>query len=229
MMRGRRVVKGCIEQWRANTVCLQETKLQGNLQEIVKQLWGRRGVNFACLEASVKFSILINGAPEGFFASQRGIRQGDPLSPFSFIFAMEGLNNMIKTAKDSLHINGRKSHVYPINLVPNIDLLASILEGGVGALPSIYLGMPLKAKSKSNEIWDSVLEKCKKKLSRWKAQYLFIGSRLTLVNAVLDALPTYMLTLFPIPTDVVQRLEKIKIRLRDAFSGKETKPERVIT
>lgn len=84
----------------------------------------------------------------------------------------------------------------------------------MGALPAIYLGMPLGAKSQSKEIWNSVLEKCEKKLVRWKAQYLSKGGRLTLINAVLDALPTYMLTLFPIPAGVVQRLDKLR---RDFF------------
>lgn len=102
-----------------------------------------------------------------------------------------------------LYINWRKNHIYPINPVSNMEYLTSILGGEVGTLPFIYLEMPLGAKSWSIEIWDNVLEKCERKLSRWKAQYLSMGGRLTLINAFLDALPTYILTLFPIPTSVV--------------------------
>uniref|UniRef100_A0A0V0HG43 Putative ovule protein n=1 Tax=Solanum chacoense TaxID=4108 RepID=A0A0V0HG43_SOLCH len=39
-----------------------------------------------------------------------------------------------------LHINWGKSHLYPINMVSNMELLASVLGGEVGALPAIYLG-----------------------------------------------------------------------------------------
>lgn len=48
---------------------------------------------------TVKSSVLINGSPSGSFPSERGLRQGDPLSPFLFILAMEGLNDMLRTAK----------------------------------------------------------------------------------------------------------------------------------
>lgn len=51
-----------------------------------------------------------------------------------------------------LHINGRKNSLYPINEVTNMESLAFILGGEIGALPSVYLGMPLRAKSKSKEV-----------------------------------------------------------------------------
>jgi hypothetical protein len=41
--------------------------------------------------------VLINGGPTEKFPSKRGLRQRDPLSPFLFLLAAEGLNVMIKT------------------------------------------------------------------------------------------------------------------------------------
>lgn len=58
--------------------------------------------------STISFSVLINGAPAGFFPSQRGLRQGDPLPPFLFIIAMEGLNDMLKTAQANSWIRGFK-------------------------------------------------------------------------------------------------------------------------
>jgi len=113
-------------------------------------------------------------------------------------------------AISGLHINWNKSHLYPINVVPEMDHLSQIMGGAIGTLPSIYLGMPLGAEYRSIDIWNPILEKCEKKLTRWRSQYLSLGGRLTLINSVLDALPTYMLSIFHIPQSVVQRLDKIR-------------------
>ena len=49
--------------------------------------------------------------------------------------------------------------MYPINNVSNMEELPWILGGEVGSLPTIYLGIPLGAKSKALNIWNPVIEK----------------------------------------------------------------------
>ena len=44
----------------------------------------------------VSYSIRINGVPRGNIFPSRGIRQGDPLSPYIFILCAEGLSSLIK-------------------------------------------------------------------------------------------------------------------------------------
>ena len=52
---------------------------------------------YFCL-STVRFSILINGTPCGFFNSTRGIRQGDLLSPLLFVLVMEALSRLMDKA-----------------------------------------------------------------------------------------------------------------------------------
>lgn len=49
--------------------------------------------------STVRFSVIIHRVPNGFFPSQRGLRQDDPLSPFLFILAMEGMSNLLNKAR----------------------------------------------------------------------------------------------------------------------------------
>lgn len=53
------------------------------------------------------------------------------------------------------------------------------------------------------------MERCEKKLSRWKSQYLSLGGRVTLIKSVLDGLPIYMMSLFPIPWNIEKKVNRL--------------------
>lgn len=61
----------------------------------------------ACITTPT-FSILINGSASHFFHSERGLRQGCPLSPLLFLLVMEGLTRLIISAKREGALNGLK-------------------------------------------------------------------------------------------------------------------------
>ena len=67
------------------------------LEAVMKKLgFNDRRIKFLMLcVTTVSYSILVNGEPKGLIHPSRGIRQGDPISPFLFLLFTEGFHGLI--------------------------------------------------------------------------------------------------------------------------------------
>ena len=73
--------------------------------------------------STVSYSVLLNGQPVGNIKPTRGLRQGDPLSPYLFLLCAMGLQGLIKKAETNDDIRGvsicrngpRVSHLFFAN------------------------------------------------------------------------------------------------------------------
>ncbi|GJT93605.1 hypothetical protein Tco_1082450 [Tanacetum coccineum] len=58
--------------------------------------------------------------------------------------------------------------------------------------------------------WNEVVERVKKRLSKWKMKTLSIGGRLTLLKSVLGSMPIFHMSIFKVPSGVLRTLESIR-------------------
>ena len=68
-------------------------------------LWVRMVMN---LVTTVSFQVLFNGSKLEPFTPSRGIRQGDPISPYLFLIAAEGMSCLLKNRSESSALHGIK-------------------------------------------------------------------------------------------------------------------------
>ena len=72
------------------------------------------------LVTTVSFSVLLNGDHLDSFLPSRGIRQGDPISPYLFLLAAEGLSCLLKSRNQSSNLSG-------IKVAPSAPMVSHLL------------------------------------------------------------------------------------------------------
>ena len=103
---------------KANSYCalkLDMMKAYDRLEwDYLEAIMGKLGFATAWIKTvmsmvrSVSFSVLFNGERLDQFMPSRGIRQGDPISPYLFLIAAKGLSCLLKTSSLSSNIVGLK-------------------------------------------------------------------------------------------------------------------------
>ncbi|GKV37224.1 hypothetical protein SLEP1_g45281 [Rubroshorea leprosula] len=107
-----------------------------------------------CL-ASSSVSVLINGSPTNQFLVSKGLRQGDPLSPFLFLIVAEGLNGLMSSAVEKqlykgVMIGNEGVAVSHLQFADDTIFFGEASEDNIGVIKSIMRTFELSSGLKIN-------------------------------------------------------------------------------
>ncbi|KAA0058554.1 LINE-1 retrotransposable element ORF2 protein [Cucumis melo var. makuwa] len=172
--------------------------------------------------SNVTYSIIVNGKPQGRIKANRGLRQGDPLSPFLFVIAMDYLSRLLSHLESSGAIKGvclandcNISHIlfaddillfvedndYFLN---NLRMALSLFERPQGSKLICQNQLWFQLMSSGLELWSVLLLE----LNNWKYAHISKGGRLTLIKSTLSSLPIYQLSVFQAPSSTYKNIKK---------------------
>ncbi|GJT14880.1 RNA-directed DNA polymerase, eukaryota, reverse transcriptase zinc-binding domain protein [Tanacetum coccineum] len=183
--------------------------------------------------SSARSSVFVNGSPTPEFDLQRGFRQGDPLSPFLFILAMEGLHTLSCKAEELGLFKGASfsrdnmtvSHLmYADDVIFLCEWSETNARNLICLLRCFFLMSGLKINVHKSYVLgvgvsDMEVSNVAKIIGRGVAKlpmkYLGVpvGSNmasLTLIKVVHGNLHTYYLSVYKLPSNVQHKLESIR-------------------
>ncbi|GKB51750.1 RNA-directed DNA polymerase, eukaryota [Tanacetum coccineum] len=113
--------------------------------------------------------------------------------------------NMCKSKIMGIHVEGDLLNIRRLNR-----------ESGSCNIWFVYLGAKVGGKMSRVKEWNEVVDKVVSQLSKWKMKTLSIRGRLTLLKSVLGSIPIFHMSIYRVPSRVLQQLESIRNRF---FNG----------
>jgi ribonuclease HI len=214
--------------------------------------------------SSVKYSVIVNGDPCGQITPSRGIRQGDPISPYLFLLCAEALSSLVGQANRDGLLSGvptskRGPHISHLffaddslffcraNIAQwsNLSAILRTYEGASGQKLNIsktaiffsrntptaeketilefagisttnrydtYLGLPAIVGRSRVKAFRSIVERVAKRLQDWKLRFLSQAGKEILLKAVVQAIPSYCMSVFLFPKTLSAEINSLMQR-----------------
>ncbi|GKF69376.1 putative RNA-directed DNA polymerase, eukaryota, reverse transcriptase zinc-binding domain protein, partial [Tanacetum coccineum] len=107
-----------------------------------------------CLNSAYA-SMLVNGSPTPEFKIEKGLRQGDPFSPFLFILAIEALNVVLEEAKvrhffRGMEVGNDRIHIFHLQFADDAIIMGDWSQINVKNLSRILTCFHLASGLKIN-------------------------------------------------------------------------------
>ncbi|XP_074374166.1 uncharacterized protein LOC141714552 [Apium graveolens] len=159
----------------------------------------------------------------------RGLRQGDPLSPYLFIVCTKGLSALISHYESKKWLTGVKicRRVPVVNhtlfsddiylyckedtgeaMKYNKDLICQNLQIKEADNSSKYLGLPNILGRNKSVVFSYLKDKVKASIQNWSEKNVSKPAKEILLKMVTQALPSFSMNIFLLPMELVKDIEK---------------------
>ncbi|KAL8548201.1 hypothetical protein ACS0TY_007499 [Phlomoides rotata] len=90
-----------------------------------------------------------------------------------------------------------------------LEHVGNIIGCVIGSAPFSYLGLNVGINHRTHSAWNNLVNRVEKKLTKWSGKLISFAGRVTLIQAVLTAIPKYCLSFYLIPKATIKQLTYI--------------------